>query len=286
LSRWREAAKAYAFNVKPPFTWRAIAALVGAGAVLAVIHFAEEDRPQPAREAVVKEETAAFDARLHRAPLPRQIGGQPFAALGWAPARRVQPLPAATAPLPPQFPFRFAGRLKERGGAESLYLARGSDIFPIRVGELLEGFRIDALHDDRLDVTFVAGGQRLSMLLSSLTGAGDGAAAASGPSAYGTLLSAQSAVAERPGSGAAAAAIPSEAQAAAPAGSMRRASVSPASTSSSGRSSSQTATLGETPTYSSMPTDSAPLRSPRLGVSPGSSERLGTEPASSRKLGL
>jgi hypothetical protein len=258
LSRWREAAKAYAFNVKPPFTWRAIAALVGAGAVLAVIHFAKEDRPQPAREAVVKEETAAFDARLHRAPLPRQIGGQPFAALGWAPPRRVQPLPAATAPLPPQFPFRFAGRLKEHGGPESLYLARGNDIFPIRAGDLLDGFRIDALHGDRLDVTFVAGGQRLSMLLSSLTGAEDGAAAAS----------------------------PSQAQAAAPAGSMRRASVSPASTSSSGRSGSQTATLGETPTYSSMPTDSAPLRSPPLGVSPGSSERLGTEAASSRKLGL
>jgi len=62
-----------------------------------------------------------------------------------------------------------------------------------------------ALHGDRLDVTFVAGGQRLSMLLSSLTGAGDGAAAASGPSDSGTLLSAKSAVAERPGSGAAAA---------------------------------------------------------------------------------
>jgi len=286
LSRWREAAKAYAFNVKPAFTWSAIAALVGAGAVLAATDFAKEGRAQPAGEAAVKEETAAFDARLHRAPLPRQIGGQPFAALNWAPARRVQPLPAATAPLPPQFPFRFAGHLKERGGAESLYLARGSDIFPIRVGELLEGFRIDALHGDRLDVTFVAGGQRLSMLLSSLTGAGDGAAAASGPSDSGKLLSAQSAVAERPGSGAAAAALPSEAQAAAPAGSMRPASVSPASTSSSGRSSSQTAPLGETPTYSSMPTDSAPLRSTRLGVSPGSSERLGTQPASSRKLGL
>jgi len=286
LSRWREAAKAYAFNMKPAFTWSAIAALVGAGAVLAATDFAKEGRAQPAGEAAVKEETAAFDARLHRAPLPRQIGGQPFAALNWAPpARRVAPLPAAEAALP-QFPFRFAGRLEESGGAVSLYLARGGDIFPIRVGELLEGFRIDALHGDRLDVTFVAGGQRLSMLLSSLTGAGDGAAAASGPSDSGKLLSAQSAVAERPGSGAAAAAIPSQAQAAAPAGSMRPASVSPASTSSSGRSSSQTAPLGETPTYSSMPTDSAPLRSPRLGVDPASSQRLGTEAASSRKLGL
>jgi len=223
------------FRMKPAVRRWAIAALVGAGVALATIDFAKQDRPPPAAQLIVKEKTADLATQLHRAPLPRQIGGQPFAALGWAPARRVQPLPAATAPLPPQFPFRFAGHLKERGGAESLYLARGSDIFPIRVGELLEGFRIDALHDDRLDVTFVAGGQRLSMLLSSLTGAGDGAAAASGPSDSGTLLSAQSAVAERPGSGAAAAAIPSQAQAAAPAGSMRRASVSPASTSSSGR---------------------------------------------------
>ena len=163
MSREREAATAYAFKVKPAFTWSAIAALVGAGAVWAVIDPAKEDRPQPAREAAVKEDTPAFDARLHRAPLPRQIGGQPFAALNWAPpARRVEPLPAAEAPLP-QFPFRFAGHLKERGGAVSLYLARGNDIFPIRAGDLLDGFRIDALHDDRIDVTFVAGGQRLSM---------------------------------------------------------------------------------------------------------------------------
>jgi hypothetical protein len=272
------------FRMKPAVRRWAIAALVGAGVALATIDVAKQDRPPPAAQLIVKEKTADLAAQLHRAPLPGEIRGQPFGALDWAPRRPALASAAAEAPLP-QFPFRFAGRLKERGGAESLYLARGSDIFPIRVGELLEGFRIDALDGDRLDVTFVAGGQRLSMLLSSLTGAGDGAAAASGPSDSGTLLSAQSAVAERPGSGAAAAAIPSQAQAAAPAGTMRRASVSPASTSSSGRSSSQTATPGETPTYGSMPTDSAPFRS-QLGVSPGSSERLGTEAASSRKLGL
>jgi hypothetical protein len=272
-------------KMKHAFKQWAIWAILGAGTAFATIDFPKEDRRSPVQQFVANEKMADFAGRLGRAPLSAEVRGQPFAAHDWAPVRRALPSPAAE-PVLPQFPFRFAGRLKERGGAESLYLARGSDIFPIRVGELLEGFRIDALHGDRLDVTFVAGGQRLSMLLSSLTGAGDGAAAASGPSDSGTLLSAQSAVAERPGSGAAAAAIPSEVQAATPAGSMRRASISPASTSSSGRSSSQTATPGETPTYGSMPTDSAPLRSPQLGVGPGSSERLGTEPASSRKLGL
>jgi len=179
LSRRRTAAKAYAFNVKPAFTWSAIAALVGAGAVLAVTDSAKEDRPQPAGKAAVKEETAAFDARLHRAPLPRQIGGQPFAALDWAPAaRRVAPLPAAEAPLP-QFPFRFAGRVEESGGAVSLYLARGSDIFPIRVGDLLEGFRIEALLEDRIDVTFVAGGQQVSVPLSTVADGQDSAVGAS-----------------------------------------------------------------------------------------------------------
>jgi len=190
------------FCMKPAVRRWAIAALVGASAAVATIDFAKQDRPPPAAELIVKEKTADLAAQLHRAPLPGEIRGQPFGALDWAPRRPALASPAATAPLPPQFPFRFAGHLKERGGAESLYLARGSDIFPIRVGDLLEGFRIDALLKDRIDVTFVADGQRLSMLLSSLTGAGDGAAAA---------------------------AIPSEAQAAAPAGSMRRASVSPAS---------------------------------------------------------
>jgi hypothetical protein len=243
--------------MKPAVRRWAIAALVGAGVALATIDFAKQDRPPPAAQLIVKEKTADLAAQLHRAPLPGEIRGQPFGALERAPRRPALASAAAEAPLP-QFPFRFAGHLKERGGAVSLYLARGNDIFPIRAGDLLDGFRIDALHDDRIDVTFVAGGQRLSMPLSSLAGAGDGAAA----------LSAQSAVAEGRNPGAAAAALLSEAQPAAPAGPMA-------------------GVLGESaPTYGSMSTDAAPFRSPRLGVGPASSERLGTETASSKKLGL
>jgi hypothetical protein len=146
-----------------------IAAIIGAGAVALQLDFPKDEAATPIRDVVVLEEKAPnFVEQLRTAALSRQIGEQPFAPVDWQARRRVSspsPVPSSV----PQFPFRFAGLLHESGGAQSFYVARGTDIFPIRVGELIEGFRIDTLHDGRLDVTFIASGQRLSVPLSSLS---------------------------------------------------------------------------------------------------------------------
>jgi hypothetical protein len=154
--------------MKPVFKRWGIWAVLGAGIVLATLEFPEKNRPQAAPrafDAAASQKSADLVDVLRRAPLSPKRDGQPFATLDWTPARPVARAPAAEAPVP-QFPFRFAGHLKAHGGATSLYLARGDDIFPIRVGDVLAGFRIDALQDDRLDLTYVSGGQHFSMPLS------------------------------------------------------------------------------------------------------------------------
>ena len=72
--------------------------------------------------------------------------------------------------MAPPFPFKYAGWLRE-GAARKVLLERGSMVVPVKAGDVLEGFRIDAVHDERLEVTFLASGQSLSLLITSLTSA-------------------------------------------------------------------------------------------------------------------
>jgi hypothetical protein len=147
-----------------------IAAIIGAGAVALQVDFPQDVPAAPVRHAVVVEEKAPnFVEQLRTAAVSRQFGELPFAPVDWR-ARRPVSSPSPVQSSVPRFPFRFAGLLHESGGAQSVYVARGNDIFPLRVGEVIEGFRIDTLHDGRLDVTFVASGQRLSVPLTSLSG--------------------------------------------------------------------------------------------------------------------
>ncbi len=162
-------------------------AVIGAGAVAAALYVSVPERNVPGwvasspaqvtapAVAPPRDSLADLLANARRAPLPRKGAGDPFAGRAPAPATQVQAAPIPAMPVVPPFPFKYAGWFQEGRGSTKVYLSRGNTVFPIRAGDVLEGFRIDAVQHERIEVTFLASGQQLSFLLASLTGAADGA---------------------------------------------------------------------------------------------------------------
>jgi hypothetical protein len=100
-------------------------------------------------------------ALTKRATLPPQPAGELFAG---ASTQQVELRGGAGKPVMPAFPYKYVGWL--RGGVSpEVYLERAGRIFPVEVGDVVEGFRIDVIHDERIDVTFLALGQRMSVSL-------------------------------------------------------------------------------------------------------------------------
>src|SRR3989441_4431336 len=159
-------------------------AVIGVGAVAAAVHFSgpeERDVPAPVASpsaqgtppvvAPPKDSLANLLANARRAPLPRKMAGDPFAgrAPAPAPATQVQAAPIPAKPVAPPFPFKYAGWFQEGRGPAKVYLSRGDTVFPIKAGDVLEGFRIDAVQDERIEVTYLASGEQSSLPLASLS---------------------------------------------------------------------------------------------------------------------
>ena len=171
-------------------------AVIGVGAVAAAVHFSgpeQRDAPAPVASAPAQAtppeaapprgSLADLLASARRAPLPRKVAGDPFAGRAPAPVTQVQAAPIPAKPVAPPFPFKYAGWSQEGRDPAKVYLSRGDAVFPVKPGDVLEGFRIDAVHDERIEVTYLASGEQSSLLLASLTGAAGGPmlAGASGP---------------------------------------------------------------------------------------------------------
>src|SRR5439155_1660695 len=77
--------------------------------------------------------------------------------------------PVPPKPVAPPFPFKYAGWVQEGHGPAKVYLSRGDAVFPVKPGDVLEGFRIDAVHDERIEVTYLASGEQSSRALANLT---------------------------------------------------------------------------------------------------------------------
>ena len=267
---------------------------VAAGAVTAVVHFAASSEraatpaassaappPSPAA-AAPRGSLAELLANAMRAPLGREAPAEPFAH-GPHAAAPSAPAPIAARTAPP-FPFKYAGWLGE-GAARKLLLERGSMVVPVKAGDVLEGFRIDALHDERMDVTFVASGQQLSLLYASLTTASATAASAGGAPA-GMEASLASPL---PSAGSATAATSTFSFSSA--GGFLRGPGSAPSSSASPAQAISAAT--DTPAVGSMPTGAASAPMMQIGSVPSGifpsgptpRGRLGFEPGSSRQLG-
>ena len=282
-------------------------AVIGAGALAAALYVSVPEQrnvpgwvassPAQATPPLVappRGSLADLLANARRAPLPRRVAGDPFAGRAPAPATQVQAAPIPAMPVVPPFPFKYAGWFQEGRGSTKVYLSRGNTVFPIRAGDVLEGFRIDAVQHERIEVTFLASGQQLSFLLASLTGAADGGtfADASGSAP----LPPQSAALQGSSAGGGATSAPGASQAAALAGGIARAPAAaaaapaPAPTTSRGAGliSLATSAAENALRAGSMPTESAPASAPsgKLGIEPTASGKLGGEAVPSGKLGL
>jgi hypothetical protein len=174
--------KAYAFRMKFAFARWYIAAILGAAAAWAAINFPADERQKRPTAAATEVATVLkgrdLVGQLRRDPFPPQAG-QLFAVYGLVPARPVLPSPALKL-ASPQFPFRFAGYLKQEDDAITLYLTRGTEILQVRAGDLVEGFRIETFNEDSIEGKFVATGEYFSLpfpAVAAATGSLDGNAA-------------------------------------------------------------------------------------------------------------
>jgi len=131
----------------------------------------------------------ANTARAVRAQMPQRpplgnIAGDPFTPRSWQPAQ--PPLAAATsmgaaaaakpaAPVTPSLPFRFAGRLYQNGGIQT-YLARGDDVFPVNVGDALQGgYRVESIGDEKVTLVYLATNTRQEVEMEPPLEAAEGA---------------------------------------------------------------------------------------------------------------
>jgi hypothetical protein len=293
--------------------------VLGVGAVAAALYFSRPEernvpgtvassaaQATPPEAAPPRDSLADLLANARRSPLPRKVAGDPFAGHVSAPATQVQVAPIPAKPVAPPFPFKYAGWFQEGRSPSKVYLSRGDTVFPIKAGDVLEGFRIDAVQGERIEVTYLASGEQSSLLLASLTGAADGATFADASGTAG--LPPQSAAVKGSSSGGATASAPGASQAAALAGGVARAPAAAAAAPMTSRSAglvSQAISVAENaPPSGSMPTGPAPAPamqpgpvpsgafpaasapSGKLGVEPAASGKLGSEAAPSGKLGL
>jgi hypothetical protein len=163
-----------------PARW-VITAIAAAGAAGAVYVFqpvrgtvptAPATQTAPVERAAGSFITALSD--LDRAAPATRMQRDPFATAipqpTTAPARVAI---APTRPAMPAFPYKYAGTLKKTNGVTEAFLLRGAELVPIKAGELLDGtWRIEALTEERIEVTYVPVGERVSMLLANLVGEG------------------------------------------------------------------------------------------------------------------
>ena len=111
-------------------------------------------------EALGKLDRSALSSRMQRDPFMTDLSRP-------KPATTLVATPPAR-PALPAFPYKYAGTLKNNGVTEA-FLLRGADLVPIKAGEVLDGtWRIESHTADRLEVTFVPAGERVSLLLASL----------------------------------------------------------------------------------------------------------------------
>lgn len=177
-----------------------IAALAVAGTAAAV-HFGgrpgETASPERASASPAGPQTAS---RLEIIAEPRrQLLGAARGDLFAVPPAPPAPRPAAPAVAPeppaPQFPYRYGGWLDAGSGAGHVFLKAGNALPGIKVGEMLDGaWRLDAVNEERIQVSFVPDGRQLSMSLASLTG--DTAAQAG--ASYGAVAAAGRALTSTP----------------------------------------------------------------------------------------
>jgi hypothetical protein len=121
--------------------------------------------------------------KLRRAPA--QSGGAPlFGSRDWTPPpppppqARAVPSGPPPEPVPPPFPYRYMGRAEIEGEPPTVYLMKGSDIYPVAAGDTLEGvYRVEQLGDERIELTYLPLNKRQVVAYAAMGGAASGSSA-------------------------------------------------------------------------------------------------------------
>jgi len=161
-----------------------IIAALAVAATAGAVHFAgrpgdesrSADRASPAAPEAVRPGSRPKNASLaeliaeSRPGLSREARADLFAAPPPPAPRKKETAPSITPkPATPPFPYKYGGWVAV-GATRVHYLQRGNDVIAISKGDVLDGvWRIDAVSEDRFEVSFVPDGERLSMLFASLT---------------------------------------------------------------------------------------------------------------------
>jgi hypothetical protein len=146
--------------LKRDFPKRAAAVVVALAAVAGVV----AGREKPAMELVeakVSRLAPAPEAEIDLGKLPRVEASvpqiDPFARRSFAPAAQPSAAAAAApaAPTAPPLPFRYFGKLTEKGKTE-VYVMRGEDLISIAAGEKIGGeYRVERITESTISFTYL-----------------------------------------------------------------------------------------------------------------------------------
>ena len=144
--------------------------------VVAVIAF-EPGRKDDAKSKPRESSASASVARANNTDalqLPERRGlSQPRGELFGAPPPPPRPVATAGANAPvvqvaPPMPYRFAGRVR-KGGEEEFLLSKGDVVFPVKVGETIDGtYKVVAVKPDGIELLYIPLGTAEYILVSSV----------------------------------------------------------------------------------------------------------------------
>jgi hypothetical protein len=77
-----------------------------------------------------------------------------FARRDFAPQKQQQAKAVAEKPVAPPLPFKYFGRLTEKGKTD-VYVMRGEDLLAVAPGETLGEYRVDAVSDASISFTYL-----------------------------------------------------------------------------------------------------------------------------------
>ena len=77
-----------------------------------------------------------------------------FARRDFAPQKQQQAKAVAEKPTAPPLPFKYFGRLTEKGKTD-VYVMRGEDLLAVAPGETLGEYRVDAVSDASISFTYL-----------------------------------------------------------------------------------------------------------------------------------
>ena len=77
------------------------------------------------------------------------------------------PAPVAAAPVAPQVPYRFAGKVR-KGSEEEVLISKGDVVLPVKAGDTLDGvYKVESINAERIDLVYLPLGTRDRIVVSS-----------------------------------------------------------------------------------------------------------------------